>query len=327
MIPDKYKYINKVINLYTKSKVDSPAKDEFHKWLTEEESASEKEEALFRLWDQTEGAASEDTLQALMTLESKSQLQTEKKKQIFSISKYAAAIVFIIAATSLFFFIGKPSSEINLIENFSEAGKSDTILLPDGSIILSNSKTVVIYPESFGKDSRTIYLSGEANFKVRKDEKIPFIVKSNGFSITALGTEFDVSSYPDDSYFKTTLISGSIKIEQINNPTDYILSAGDQFAYDKKTLKPSITTVDISEATAWQRGELIFRGVTIKEILNVLERNHNVSFQYRSDIFNDDKYNLRFKKDAPLSDIMEILKKVADNFDYRKVDDSYYINK
>ena len=34
------------------------------------------------------------------------------------------------------------------------------------------------YPEAFKGDTRTVYLVGEANFKVKKDPEKPFIVRS-----------------------------------------------------------------------------------------------------------------------------------------------------
>ncbi|MDR1810305.1 MAG: hypothetical protein LBR34_07875 [Prevotella sp.] len=46
------KYIDAVINAYARDKVESPAKEEFHEWLTNGESADEKERALFDLWNQ-----------------------------------------------------------------------------------------------------------------------------------------------------------------------------------------------------------------------------------------------------------------------------------
>ena len=319
------KYVNKIIDLYTKSKIGEPAREEFHKWLIDNKLSSEKEEYLFHLWNNTENVATENTISSLASLQIKSHYAERKNKKLF-IWRYAAAIAAIIAISSVYLFTQRTSTNSNFIEYFSQAGEAGLITLPDGSLIQTNSGTVILYPESYGQDTRTIYLLGEANFKVEKNPDIPFIVKSKDFSVTALGTEFDVSSYPDDPYFKTTLISGSVKVKQNNNPADYILTVSEQFVYNKQNENRTIAKVDLYEATAWQRGELVFRGSTIREVLNVLERKFTVSFQYKSNVFNDDKYNFRFKKESSLSDIMDIIKQVTDDFDYKKIDDSYYIN-
>ncbi|MDR0824950.1 MAG: DUF4974 domain-containing protein [Prevotella sp.] len=328
---EKEKYINKIVDLYSKSKIEGSAKDEFHEWLTDEQFAEEKNNALFALWEQTEDVANEDIFASFASLQSKAELRTEKKNTLLlTMWRYGAAIaiVLIVAVTSAFIFTGKTSSDVNMNMNefYSQIGESDTITLPDGSIVYVNSKTVILYPESFGKETRTIYLLGEAHFKVLKNEDIPFIVKANEFSVTALGTEFDVSSYPEDALSKATLISGSISVRQNNNQTEYILKAGDQFVREKQTGKCAISQVDVFDATARQRGELVFRDATIVEILTVLERNYAISFQYKKDIFNEDKYSFHFKKSATLPEIMDVIKKVADDFEYKEAGDSYYIN-
>jgi len=320
------KHIKKVIDLYTKSKIGEPAREEFHKWLIDNEYSSEKEDSLFHLWNKTDNIATEDTLTSLASLQTRSQFYSARKNSKLSMWRYGAAITLIIAVSSVYIFTKKTSAEHKFVEHFSQSGDSELITLPDGSTIRTNSGTVVLYPESYGEDTRTVYLLGEANFKVEKNPNIPFIVKSRDFSVTALGTEFDVSSYPDESYFKTTLISGSVRVQQNDNPADYILKISEQFVYDKSNEQRTIAKVDLYEATAWQRGELVFRGSTIREVLNVLERKYAVSFQYKSNVFNEDKYNFRFRKESSLSDIMDIIREVTDDFDYKKINDSYYIN-
>ena len=49
---------------------------------------------------------------------------------------------------------------------------------------------------------------GEANFKVNPDKKHPFIVKANDYQVTALGTEFNVNAYPENSELMATLLEG-----------------------------------------------------------------------------------------------------------------------
>ncbi|MDR0824952.1 MAG: FecR domain-containing protein, partial [Prevotella sp.] len=268
-------YISKIIDLYTKSKLEEPLKSEFHKWLVDSELSADKEDELFRLWNQTYNVATEDTLVSLTSVQAKAQFYKERKHTKLVVWRYVAAIALVIVISSAYIFTKKTSPEPNYIEYFSDSKQfGDTMILPDGSIVQANTGTVILYAESYGEKTRTVYLLGEANFKVRKNADVPFIVKSKDFSVTALGTEFDVSSYPDDSCFKTTLISGSVKVQQQGSPADYILNVNEQFVYSKQNKWRSIAQVDIYEATAWQRGELVFNGATIKEILNVLERKY-----------------------------------------------------
>ena len=88
-----------------------------------------------------------------------------------------------------------------------------SLTLPDGTKVQLNSKSTRLYPQEVTGDSRSVFLLGEANFKVKPDKKRPFIVKSNDLQITALGTEFNVSAYPESQEIATTLISGSIRVD------------------------------------------------------------------------------------------------------------------
>jgi ferric-dicitrate binding protein FerR (iron transport regulator) len=310
------KYINKIIELFAKHELDSHTRETFHKWLIHKEYAAEKEDALRQLWNQTENAPTTDTIASLSSLKLKSYFNTKKKHVILAVWKYAAAIVFMISATAACLFTNYTSQKISFAEQFVGTGQADTLILPDGSAIVANSGSIILYPDNFGDETRTLYLSGEANFKVVKNPEIPFIVKSKHAAVMALGTEFNVSTYADDQKLKVTLISGSVKVETIDNQTDFILdNSGEQFVYHTALKQYAINQVDIDDETAWQRGELVFRGTTLREILTALERKYDILLQCKLP-FNEDKYNFHFKRRTTLPEILEIIEMVAGKFDY-----------
>ena len=143
-----------------------------------------------------------------------------------------------------------------------------------------NSKSTLLYPHEFTGDSRSVFLLGEANFKVKPDKKRPFIVKSNDLQITALGTEFNVSAYPESQEIATTLISGSIRVDYNNLTTSVILHPNEQFAYNRNNKKYDLSNPDMDDVTAWQRGELVLQKMTLTDIINVLERKYPYAFVY-----------------------------------------------
>jgi ferric-dicitrate binding protein FerR (iron transport regulator) len=311
------KYIDKIIDLCAGHELDNHTRESFHKWLIYKDHAAEKEETLFQLWNQSESAPTADTIASLSSLKLKACFNSKKRNAILAVWKYAAAIVFMLSATSAYLFINHTSQKILFTEQFVGAGQTDTLLLPDGSTIIANSATIILYPENFGDEMRTLYLSGEANFKVVKNPKAPFIVKSKHAAVMALGTEFNVSTYADDQKLKVTLISGSIKVETIDNQTDFILNnPGEQFVYHTTLKQYAINHVDLYDETAWQRGELVFRGSTLRDILTTLERKYDISFQCKLPLFNEDKYNFHFKRETTLSEILNIIETVAGKFDY-----------
>ncbi|MDR0505197.1 MAG: FecR domain-containing protein [Dysgonamonadaceae bacterium] len=321
------KYIHKVIELYTQQPVGEPAKSKFHLWLADRESSQEKDEALFQVWENTENVATEDTLASLASLKTKHKCRKERRKIHIHVFRYAVAIAILIAIPFMFFLSGKFMTEPAMTEYYSMSEQIEELTLPDGSKVFVNTGSWLLYSETYGKKTRTVYLAGEANFKVRQDKSAPFIVKSKNFSITALGTEFDVSAYPNDAYFKTTLISGSAEVRQNGNPDSYILKPAEQFTYHGFTKQCTIESVNLYDATAWQRDEYVFNSLTLPDVLDALEQKYNVSFRYAPCIFNEDKYNFRFKKHSNISSILKVIMEVNGDLEYEKTGDLYRIAK
>ena len=100
-----------------------------------------------------------------------------------------------------------------------------------------NSKSILLYPKQFTGENRNVFLLGEAYFKVKPDKKKPFIVKTDGFQVTALGTEFNVSAYAEDKDICATLITGSVLVEYDNLTRKTILKPNEQLIYDKRPVK------------------------------------------------------------------------------------------
>jgi ferric-dicitrate binding protein FerR (iron transport regulator) len=319
------KYVDKIIRLYTEYEPGEPARSTFHQWLSGRDLARDKEAALHRVWKNTGGAATEDTLASLASLQIRHQALTGRKNAILPLFRYAAAIALLVCLSSIFLFKTKTAPELSFTEYSSRSRQAEQLILPDGSSVLLNSGSVILCPDTYGKTARTVYLAGEASFKVCRNKDLPFVVKSRKFSITALGTEFDVSSRPGDACFKATLISGSIEIRQDDRPARHVLNPNEQFVYSDITKRYTVAQVDPHDAIARQQGDLVFSGATLAEVLDALERRHDVSFLYRPEIFNSDRYSFHFRKHSSISCIMDIIMEVAGDFACEKTGDSYRI--
>ena len=90
---------------------------------------------------------------------------------------------------------------------------------PDGTQVWLNANSQLLYnSENFGKEERTVNLTGEAFFDVTKNEKIPFIIHAGVVNITVKGTAFNVKAYPKQKDIETTLIRGLIEITTRQDP-------------------------------------------------------------------------------------------------------------
>lgn len=327
------KYIQKIIRIFIASKREEKITAEVHQWLLHPDHADEKDKALYSLWNTMKWNTTEDPVEAktwdsLLGVYKKIGVNSTKTfvNKSFRTWRYAAVFfVLVISVSTTFFYTKKNYSDVAMIEKFTPYGHLDNIELPDGSIVQTNSGTVLFYPESFKGDTRTVYLVGEANFKVKKNSNQLFVVKSGAVSVTALGTEFNVLAYPKDNRIVATLISGKVRVDCEANKQTYTLTPGQQILYEKHIAKSHLIEANLSDVTAWQRGTFVFRGSTVDEMLTVLERRYNVSFQYDVNYSDSDKYNFEFPEKSTIQEIMSIIQVVVGNLDYEFRSGTCYI--
>lgn len=313
-------YIQQIIRVFATSNSEEKLTKEIHQWLMDSTHAGEKETALQQLWESSEGRVDASTWKSLVEVYKKAGAEKESvTNHRIKIWRYAAAAVILLAisVSGTFFFTKDLYSEVAMVEKFTQDGDMSKIELPDGSIVQTNSRTVLLYPQEFKGDTRTVYLIGEANFKVKENPDKPFIVKSTTMSVMALGTEFNVAAYPESDEIIATLIKGKIKVDCDGGKDSYILTPGQQVTYRKDSAMSLLTDANLDDVTAWQKGLYVFRGDTMKEIMNVLERRFNITFQCNISRLNDDKYNFRFRQNAGLEEIMDIMREVAGGFEYK----------
>ena len=279
-------YIQKIINVFTASEHSENVTKEVHQWLVDEEHADEKDTALNTLWKETEGKVDAGTWTSLENVYHKVGVSADTKKQYRLFPwKYAAAVAMFVITVSGTFLLTKNAFEektVAMIEQYIPDGKTHEFELPDGSRVHVNSGTLLLYPDAFKGDTRTVYLIGEADFKVKKNPDKPFIVRSANMSVTALGTEFNVAAYPEDPEIVATLIQGKVKVDYEQSDNSYILSPGQQVVYNRKTAQSKVADANLEDVTAWKRGQIIFRGSTMEEILLTLERRFDITFQYNT---------------------------------------------
>ena len=56
-----------------------------------------------------------------------------------------------------------------------------------------------------------------------------------------------------------------------------------------------------------------------------LERRYAMTFQYNGNLFNDDKYNFRFRENSSIKEVMDVMQEVVGGFDYKIEEDICYI--
>ena len=206
-------YIRDVIDRYIKHDYPEEVDQDFRTWLISEERADEKDCELNKLWEATEAATTPGYRDSLERMHELTGIGARQRIHFLHarliVWRIAAALLIAISSVSIYLALQNRQAP-DLLQAYIPTAEMRNLTLPDGTQVLINSQSTLLYPKEFTGDTRSVYLVGEAAFKVKRDEEHPFIVKSSDFQVTALGTEFNVTAYPDEEEVTATLISGKV---------------------------------------------------------------------------------------------------------------------
>ena len=216
-------------------------------------------------------------------------------------------------------------SDLNTQKNISQrtesvevpAGQYFSIRLEDGSKVWLNAGTKLEYPVVFEKGVRNVKLSGEAMFEVEHDAKRPFIVETFSSRIEVLGTKFNVIADADQQLFVTTLVEGSVRVTDLNDPA----STFDMKPYDVVQLLGGhlykTNTTDFKDL-CWTEGLIRIKKMPFKDLMARFEKAYNVKI----DVERQTMPEIRVKSgEIRISDgvdyALQVLQQVSDFTYYR----------
>lgn len=158
-------------------------------------------------------------------------------------------------------------------------GETFKLILCDGTEVWLNANSKLVYPTAFVEKERTVFLEGEAYFKVTKDTK-PFIVKTDYLQTKVLGTEFNVKSYTaEDSH--VTLISGKVQVRSRENERFVDLEPGKDAMLLSDGLF-EVKEVNSEAYTYWRDGYFYFDELPLADIMQSIGRWYNVNVIFRN---------------------------------------------
>lgn len=331
------KNIQNLIRKFFENRFSKETQLRFRYWLRLEDNQLEKDEAMQELWNSSHSVI---TPQTWVDLERLQELISETKKEnrlriIYrNIAKYAAIVLLLVLTSVTTYFLSTSNTSQNkvivsqkLVEFFVPYGERQKVNFSDGSIAWVNAGSILIYPEKFTAETRTVYLSGEANFKVAKNPNQPFIVKTKQIGVRALGTVFSVQSYPNSILTKATLEEGSILVK-INQNTNLsrILRPNEQLIFNNKSQIISVATVDAAKLNSWKSGYLIFQDATFEEIIATLERKYNVQINYNANKYNGRSYYIKFNPNESIDQALAVLSQLINGLTFKVNNSTVFIN-
>ena len=316
----KNKLTQNIILIFFEKDFSKKTQALFHKWFRLDNEQNEKDQVLAEIWESSPSNITAQTLDDFEKIQKIISGNTRKNTRISfrRIISYAAVIATLIISTVLLTnrFGNGTSPELSQLS--VSYGEKQKITLEDGTTVTVNAGSTLIFPKEFKGKTRTVFLTGEAIFNVAKNPAKPFIVKTGHLSVTALGTKFNLQSYPNSDITKATLIEGSVKVDvDTDTNNSYILKPDNQLSYSHTSHKISISDIDATKLASWEEGYLIFQDVSFDEIVNTLERKYNVVINYDSNRLKQQSYYVKFGPDESVRDVMDILCLLTHHSSYR----------
>ena len=320
---ERNSHIDELIAVFLSRGLDKEAREELEAWI----SASEDNRRYFmqqqEIWFsavQEEERMRYDADQAFEAFRQRvAEHRTPKQpKRVIgwkSVFKYAAAVLVV----GLVSFFSYQKGESNLKEALTQVeveaplGAQTRLRLPDGTLVVLNAGSRLVYPQDFGVDNREVELSGEGYFEVARNEKLPFHVQTPSLSVRVLGTKFNFRDYPNDEEAVVSLLEGKIALDnRLHVEAEMILFPDEQVTLDKEEGRMRKETTKVKNMMKWTSGKLFFNETPLPEVAKILERSYNVHIKFATDTLRGFCFYGCFdSNDQSIKDVLEALRKTG----------------
>ena len=204
------------------------------------------------------------------------------RKLYLNLAKYAAVVAILFINIWLLADKFMPEEKAVLYTKI-EVPKGQRIYMTfqDGTEAWLSPRSVIKIPNEFSNEERTVELDGEGFFSVTKDAERPFIVKTNGFDVKVLGTQFNVCAYKEDAFASVVLVDGRVEVNSgKNNKSE--LSPNQMFEINDKGT--AIKEVDVFEYICWKDNMMMLSDRKVGETLDRLSRYYGRTIWYNEEI-------------------------------------------
>lgn len=185
--------------------------------------------------------------------------------------------------------ISNPSQQTRLTNSTQYVKK---IILTDGSEVSLRPHSEIRVGKSFDGSSREVYLTGEAFFKVKRDESRPFVVYTNEVVTRVLGTSFNIKAYQNEKEIIVAVRSGKVSVytqgkeKPAESVREVILTPNQKVVYNRDNESVTKQLVEKPEIILPEDHSLkmVYDGVPVTEIFEALEKNYGIEIAYDEEI-------------------------------------------
>ncbi len=326
--------IGDIIQFYAEHNISENIKQRFFERLSESTYDQEVDAALHKLWDKADSAFMDDEeiTSALNHFNKESYVDKTTKAKTTKIWRIAAIVIPLLLLTALYSVYYATNSrqneaqETTMLQAHTINGEEKTLTLGDGTKIKLGPGSVLLYPQNFTGNERKVFLTGEAFFDIKHDDKKPFHVSTSFFDITDLGTSFGVTAYADAEEVSTTLKSGKIELRlNDNSKRVYEMNPEDRFIYNVQTKESRMERVENKNGATWKNAQIDLNDITLSEAARILERTYGKKFVLLSKHAAQTRITIHYNKGENLQSVLSIIADLIPGMKYHIKQDAVII--
>lgn len=207
-------------------------------------------------------------------------VETKRKLRFGAATKFwnqpafrmAAGLGIVILGGMIWRFGARPADEPAFSVR-AELGKPDTVAFSDGSVAILEPGSQLHVPQGFGRRVRQVELSGRGWFRVRHDDRNPFLVRVGLAEVRDVGTEFSVRQL-ESGEVHVQVHEGTVSLRGVSQAESEaaVLNQGDQANVQGGVVSAPERGVVANDAADWASGTLHYRDVPLGEVVASLKK-------------------------------------------------------
>lgn len=225
--------------------------------------------------------------------------------------RYVAVVAVILAVGCFSYWRGGSDVKSTFADISVEAplGSKTKLYLPDGTLVWLNAGSRMTYSQGFGVDNRKVQLEGEGYFEVKRNEELPFFVKTKSLQLQVLGTKFNFRDYPEDHEVVVSLLEGKVELNNLLAAgKKTVLAPNERGVLNKTDGRMAIETVTASNASQWTDGYLFFDEELLPDIAKELERSYNIKIHIANSQLNTFRFYGNFvRREQSIQEVLDAL--------------------
>jgi transmembrane sensor len=247
----------------------------------------------------------------------------------------AAALAASLLLTVVLFLLFKPSPPsastfLSKAADFqmklsNEGAVPKQFLLEDGSSILLQPNSQLLYTKPFKSDKREVKLIGAAFFDIAHDEKRPFLVYAKDVVTKVLGTSFTIDAHQKDAAITVSVKTGRVFVSRPGQNTttgnkEAILRPNQKAVFDltKNELTTTLTDDPKPVLSNPDMKAMNFEEERVSVILRDLEKMYGVEISFDENILRACVLTTEFSEENLYDRLKIICKAIDGTFEIRE---------